>query len=211
MSELTISAHERSYRIADPGGLIGKALRAGNPYEAPVLEHIYGRGFEGLAVDVGASVGNHTLWLAAVCDLAVVAIEPLDHPRLARNLALNDLNGQVELWPFALGDEPEEAYVTGPPAHVVGEELYPEDGVVDVHRLDSFDLTDVALIKIDVEGMEPQVLRGAEETIRRERPVIYAEAQDEAAHERNAEILVEYGYEHRQTFGATPLEEWDPV
>lgn len=209
MAELTISAHSRSYRVGDPDGLIGKALRAGTPYEARVLEHIYRKGLTGLAVDVGASVGNHALWFAAICGLRVIAVEPLDHVRLSENVALNP-GLDIDVWPMGLGDEPGQAKVIGPPSHVVGES-FPADGTVPIGRLDDFDLRDVALLKIDVEGMEPQVLRGARETILRERPAIFAEAETEEARKRNAAVLEPLGYARGKTFGATPLDEWEPV
>src|SRR5207248_1056429 len=40
---------------------------------------------------------------------------------------------------------------------------------------DVYDLDRLRLIKIDVEGMELEVVRGAEQTIRRLRPVLYVE------------------------------------
>lgn len=205
---VTIKAHGHRYRIENPGGLMGRSIAAGGPYEQKVLEHIYRKELRGRAVDIGASVGNHALWLAAICGLEVLAVEPLDHARLQRNVALNpDLD--IEVWPVALGDESTRGTVTGPPSHVVGDS-FPADGQVPIERLDDRELTDVALLKIDVEGHEPQVLRGAEQTVRRERPVIFAEAESPAAHERNAEVLRALGYSHVKTFGATPLEEWCP-
>lgn len=207
MSELVISAHGCTYRIEDPGGLIGSSLSHGVPYEKRVLEHIYRKKLHGLAVDVGASIGNHTLWLSAVCGLKVIAVEPLDFVRLRENVARNDLDGQVTVWPCALGDLPGRGQVTGPPAHVVGQG-FPENGQVPIARLDEFALADLVLLKIDVEGMEPEVLRGGIETIRAQRPLIYAEAVDDAAHDRVAAVLEPLGYEHTKTFGATPLLEW---
>jgi FkbM family methyltransferase len=208
VSVLTIKHYGHRYRIEDPGGIMGKALRTGEPYEAKALHHIYRKNLSGLAVDIGGSVGNHALFFAAICGLRVLTVEPLDHARLQRNVALNpDLD--IEVWPVALGDTPGRTTVTGPPSHVAGES-FPDDGLVRMERLDDRELTDVALLKIDVEGHEPRVLRGAEETIRRERPVIFAEAESPAAHERNAEILRDFGYSHVKTFGATPLEEWAP-
>ena len=41
--------------------------------------------------------------------------------------------------------------------------------------LDSFNLSNISLIKIDVEGMEIDVLRGATETIKNNRPALYIE------------------------------------
>lgn len=204
---LKINAHGCSYWIEDPGGLIGRSLREGVPYEARVLQHIYRQKLGGLAVDVGAGVGNHTLWFAAVCGLRVIAVEPLDHERLTRNVALNELGELVTVWPLALGDKAGRGKVTGAPAHVIGAS-FPADGLVPVGLLDDYNLSGVSLLKIDVEGMEPQVLRGARETIARERPLIFAEATDDEAHLRNAAELESLGYTHTKTFGATPLEEW---
>jgi FkbM family methyltransferase len=207
---IKIDAHGKSYQIHDPGGLIGNSLRAGVPYEAKVLEHIQRQELpEGsVAVDVGASVGNHSLWLAAICELAVIAVEPLDYVRLSENVAVN-AELDIEVWPFALGDRTYRGEVTGAPAHVIGDS-FPTDGV-SVQKLDDYGLEDVSLIKIDVEGMEPHVLRGAVETIRREQPLIFAEAIDSAARFRNSEVLTPLGYIHTRTFGATPLDEWRPL
>ena len=51
---------------------------------------------------------------------------------------------------------------------------------VGVFAIDALELDGVRLIKIDVEGMELDALRGAGETIRRHRPVLYVENNDAA-------------------------------
>lgn len=58
--------------------------------------------------------------------------------------------------------------------------------------VDSFEFTDVDLIKIDVEGMEAKVLRGAEETILKYRPVIIVELKFDKDDEA-AKLLSEWG------------------
>lgn len=189
-------------------GVVGKALATGEPYEAKLLYHIRRQGFTGTAIDVGAHIGNHTLWLAVMCGLHVIAFEPLEYRKLIRNLALNDLNGKrgiVSPQPVALGARAGHATL-----REKGTLVMDDDGAINVCRLDDFHFRDVALIKIDVEGMEPDVLHGASRTIEHERPVLYVEAQDEAAHHRLQHILEPLGYTHRNTFGATPLEEWAP-
>lgn len=205
---MRVKAHGRSYEINDPGGLMGKAIREGGAYERKVLEHIQRKRLRGRAIDVGASVGNHTLWLAAICGFTVEAFEPLDTARLVANVALNPTL-PITVHGCALGAEESRAPVKGPPSHVAGAS-FPTDGKAVIHTLDGYGFDDVALIKIDVEGMEPAVLWGAEETIATWQPVIFAEAESPAAHDRNAAILDDYGYEHVATFGATPLEEWQP-
>lgn len=199
---LVIRAHGVRYRIEDPGGLIGKSLRAGNPYEARVLEHIYRQGLKGVAVDAGASVGNHALWFAAVCGLRVVAFEPLVYEQLLRNVALNGLGKQIRVQAVALGASAGTATPLG------RGQLEPGQGSVPVEPLDGFELADVALLKVDVEGMEADVLEGALDTIRRCEPLIFAEAWDHEAHARVAGVLEPLGYRHVKTYGATPLEEW---
>lgn len=202
---LTVEAHGASYRVHNPGGIIGNCLQQGTAYERKALEHIQRLRLRGTAVDAGAGIGNHTLWLAAVCGLHVEAFEPLDYHRLVANLALNpDL--RVNAHGVGLGDTTQPGCVTPAPAHVTGRALMAEDTVA-IHQLDEYRLQNVSLIKIDVEGMEPEVLRGARATIRRWRPVLYVEAQDEAAHKRNAAEIPQ-GYVKTAVFGATPLEEW---
>jgi FkbM family methyltransferase len=46
---------------------------------------------------------------------------------------------------------------------------------IESHRLDEFDFDSVGLIKIDVEGWELEVLKGAVETIKKHRPVMLIE------------------------------------
>lgn len=201
---LTINAHGRSYEIANAGdGVIGAALKAGSPYEARVLEHIFRRQFEGTALDIGAHVGNHTLWLSIVCGLRVYAAEPLTHAELSENVKRNGLRDRVTVWPCALG---ERRYLAGN----AGKGRIRGEGTIPVVRLDDQVIEGrVALMKVDVEGMECEVLRGGLELIKRDRPVIYAEAWNDKAKNRLAEVLEPLGYEHKKTFGATPLLEWE--
>ncbi|HEV2927277.1 MAG TPA: FkbM family methyltransferase, partial [Propionibacteriaceae bacterium] len=63
-----------------------------------------------------------------------------------------------------------------------------------VRTLDSFDFRDVALLKIDVEGMEQAVIRGGLDTIARSRPVIYAEAWDDSYRDATGALLEPLGY-----------------
>jgi FkbM family methyltransferase len=211
---LEIRAHGRRYEIENPGGLIGRALQAGVPYEAKVLEHIYrlvhqqGKIREGaLALDVGASVGNHSLWLAAVCGLQVRAFEPLVYGQLERNVELNDLGSRIGVYPYALGARDDVAESLGRGELRVGE------GHVPVHAYDDLDAppTTVALVKIDVEGMECAALLGMAGMIRRDRPRIFAEARDERAEVELRAAMGVLGYVHRRTYGATPLLEWIPA
>jgi Methyltransferase FkbM domain len=68
---------------------------------------------------------------------------------------------------------------------------------VPVKRLDDLHLDDIGLVKIDVEGHELAVLRGAADTLRRNRPTIVVEAEER--HHPHAvaaitELLSGFGY-----------------
>jgi FkbM family methyltransferase len=215
-------------RLYDTGGKVSRFARRGTLYERPLLDRIKSLGLTGTAVDAGANVGNHTLWFAMVCHLKVIAFEPLFHELLRRNIDLNQMSDLVEVIPAALGAQPGTATHAGAGhltlGFVVSGAPSAEDlasgqtvGAVEVRvgPLDNFELEDVSLMKLDVEGMETDVLHGAIRTIRSCRPVIYTEVWNNDAHDAIESILEPEGY--RRTLrldgklAATPMEEWMPV
>ena len=138
----------------------------------------------GVVLEGGANIGSHTVPLAQIVgrEGAVIAFEPqrLAFQLLNANLALNSC---ANVWAYqeALGAS---NAVIGVPA------LDPEkqnnfgglslvnaraDEVVKIRTIDSLDLQVLQMIKLDIEGMETDALLGAAQTIRRLRPIIYAE------------------------------------
>jgi FkbM family methyltransferase len=135
------------------------------------------------AIDVGANIGYHTLRMARSVgpDGRVIAIEPAPRAvaRLRRNLTLNEFRN-VEVAVAALGDHDAEL------AELQLQSSYPLSGrsgaervLVRVARLDTLvlerQLSRVDLVKIDVDGQEAKVLRGARGTLERFRPVLFFE------------------------------------
>ncbi len=136
-------------------------------------------------IDVGANVGTLSLRAAGMVgpDGHVLAIEA--HPRIAAcltaNVALNGF-GQVEVRQTALGDAPGEVRFSDDYSDDQNRVDSAAGGcLVPIARLDDL-LTDderIDLLKIDVEGYELPVLRGAERALARCR-CVYFEAADEA-------------------------------
>jgi len=66
--------------------------------------------------------------------------------------------------------------------------------------LDSFKITDVGFIKLDCEGYEPYILKGAEQTIKKHKPVILMENKNYSGRYYGEEgnlavdLLLEWGY-----------------
>ncbi len=207
---LEIRAHGRSYQIVNPHGLIGRPLAAGRPYEQHLLEEIYREQFTGMALDVGAHVGNHTLYMAAICGLQVMAFEPTHMADLETNLKLNPELEVIPV-PFALGARFGAAKLVGKDRFEMTDPGTPEAQAL-VVPLDMFGLTQCSVIKVDIEDMEPEFLKGALDTLSRCKPVLYLEARDRAHEIAIEKILKPAGYRYQHTVkAATPLVRWEPV
>lgn len=217
MSVVTIEAFGKSYLIDNPGpGRVGSKLALGEPYEKKLLVDIYQQKLSGSAFDIGAHIGNHTLYMAAICGFKVYAFEPHDQSfeLLTANLALNP-GLDVETFQWACGaGEARARFTPGmwlefDPARD-GDTLTLERGHIRVHAIDDMlDVPDLAVVKVDVEGMEPDALRGMSRHLERSRPVVYAETHDEAAYGRIAGVLDPFGYQMtRGIYMGSPMHRW---
>ena len=136
----------------------------------------------GIAIDVGANIGNHSLFFAGICNLKTYSFEPFKSSRkiLEKNISINNLANKVTVINGALGNKNCDAHISSKNVHNSGTAQI-EHGTLKknttVRQLDEYALTDVALLKIDVEGMELDVLRGALKTITNSLPIILIEAQ----------------------------------
>ena len=168
---------------------------------------------DGVFLDVGAYFGWYSLVVASEKAGATVhAFEPVpaSGARLEENRRLNVI-GNVTLHRAAVGAEEGTAEIELPPASNGGSaHLSSASGdapreKVRVTTLDSVveeeELARVDVVKIDVEGAEVEVLRGARRMLERFRPELVMELNPSALRERGAEprelldALAELGYE----------------
>jgi FkbM family methyltransferase len=165
------------------------------PNEFAWLDHAIQPGMT--ILDIGANEGFYTTFLAQRVGSsgAVVAFEPSprERARLERNVAINGIDN-VRIVPKALSDKAGRAVFHVADAEHNGQNTlgsFGHKGVnevesieVDVVRLDDvfseFARVRLDLIKMDVEGAELAVLRGAAELIARDRPLILLEVFDAA-------------------------------
>lgn len=161
-----------------------------------------------LVVDVGANIGNHSLYFAAVCGANVISFEPLPLAAdiLQRNIVGNSLQDQVEVRRKALGENPTKARLEKLDLTNVGATAFAlsPDGDFVVSTLDLEDIQKrVSLIKVDAEGMDISVLKGSVGLIERDRPIIACEAAT-AAQQADLEYFAsETGYSFIYRFNAT--------
>jgi FkbM family methyltransferase len=164
-----------------------------------------------VALDVGANIGALTIPMAQLVgpEGFVYAFEPqrIVFQILCGNIALNEL-GNVKAYPNAVGANGGRLKVAVPDYRIAGNfggvSVGSAEGEnIAVIALDEMSLPAVQLIKIDVEGMEVAVLRGAAATIARCRPLLYLENdRDENAAELVGSAM-ELGY--RALWHITPL------
>lgn len=135
------------------------------------------------AIDVGANIGLSTILLARMMD-RVIAFEP-SPPNVAflrRNLERNGIYN-VEIHAAAVSSQPGTLRFHiaqfGAGSHVVTSGHISAKAVTAVNvpavMLDQTNLSQIAFIKIDAEGHEPDVLAGARCLLMRDRPLIYTE------------------------------------
>lgn len=180
-----------------------------------------------LFVDAGASTGSFSLLARYHPKMLVFAYEPSARPRraLRANVALNGLSGRVSVFDFALGDASRRVRLqvpAGPGQLAVTTTARPEmvrkrgfkwaSYPVTMVRLDQVGLAfRLDFLKIDVEGGELMVLRGACGVLERDHPRLLVEFQElntrQFGYEPQEirELLEEVGYTKFRRVGVEDL------
>ena len=182
-----IMGRDVSFFVADETDLIQKEHFGGKFYELKELA-IVSEFFppDGIFVDIGANVGNHTVFVALfLSPLQVIVIEPIPAALaiLKANIALNHLDSRVDASHLGIGlsNTWARAVAITPAGNLGGTRLQlceeqsgfrvvPGDALLFGHRID--------FLKIDVAGMEIGVLDGLKKTIAAQRPRIFIEVDN---------------------------------
>jgi len=166
----------------------------------------------GTVIDVGASIGDHTVtyaqWVGKDGMVAAFEVNPRAYVCLQHNTkdlpqvlpiktGLSDVDGKVTLVEL---DNSGATYLSDGKSKTK----------VPVTTLDSYEFKSVDFIKIDVEGYEVKVLDGSRKTIEESRPVMLVEVNRHALEragtsaERLFEVLAELGYSMEITDSRIP-------
>jgi FkbM family methyltransferase len=134
-------------------------------------------------VDIGANIGNHSRFFECMGGSGI-AIEPsfqnftFLEKNLKKSLALNFAIGNEEktvnliTFPKSMGNSFVQN-TTSPNLKNFGKN--PKSELVQMRTLDSLELPEVSLLKIDAEGSELNILKGALNTINTHLPIIWIE------------------------------------
>lgn len=176
------------------------------------------------AVDVGVWWGPWSWWMArhavrvdafeAIPELCAKVRAAMPANVHMHNIALSDRAGQTELWrpPGGMGTEGRSSIEASHQQTTGGSRE-----IVQTDRLDAFDLHDVGFVKIDVEGHEMAVLRGATGLLASQRPNLLIEIEqleEGTPHRENVFRFLE-SLDYRGSFWHArkwrPLSEFDPA
>jgi FkbM family methyltransferase len=155
----------------DPEDHIESYLNRGEWYEDQVLKFIEDLQVEGNYLDAGAYIGNHSIFFSLLCPSDLIySFEPQRkaYDKMMLNLHANGI-GNVVPHNCALSDRAgfgvfESAHIGNLGMATLSPDIKNYFTSAIIISLDSLNL-DVKLMKIDVEGMELNVLRGAEKTL----------------------------------------------
>ena len=177
-------------------------------------------------IDIGANIGAHTLTLARAVGPSgrVIAVEPTTYAfgKLKRNLDLNGISGdrviavQCALNSGSGSSDADRQFYSRWPLNIANGELHAEhmgkyesaggarfaalDDLLDEQRRAGKLLGPIVFAKLDVDGHELDVLKGAQRLLAEDRPAILMEVaphvQDEVPgrFEALVEILHRFGY-----------------
>ena len=126
-----------------------------------------------LFVDVGANIGSYTILAAGHVGASVISVEPVPKTfeHLKNNIAINQVGNKVMMHNLALGNEKGQISFTATldTMNHVATETETNTIEVPVDTLDAIIENDKEplLLKIDVEGFETNVLKGADQTLRK--------------------------------------------
>lgn len=182
MREITL-LDQTNLWVHDEGEMLSDAIvRKQDYFEKEILEYMSDRyPQQEIILDIGANIGNHTLYFSQYLEnIAVIAFEPIKenfallrrntHPYpnvVIRNEAVGASRGKVGM---TLNRTNMGACQTSTDENGVDYRVVPQVRIDDLLLIPR-----VSLMKIDVEWYEPEVLKGAQNILETDKPLLLIE------------------------------------
>lgn len=175
---------------------------------------------QGAVFDIGANIGNHSLWFAKIMGAHVWAFEPIPMNALTHciNMEINHVQDRVRFFQIGLdkldgelsmgmakeGNMGTWSMLSGNAEDSVKVSVTPLDRLLEKTPLD----LPISVIKIDVEGMEENVLHGAREALQRFKPVLAMESATLSELSSLETLISPWGYFPVEVMNYTPTFIW---
>jgi FkbM family methyltransferase len=198
----TVQIHQQAFISGYTGEYVFERIRStANFYEIELLNRwIENSDHINVIYDIGANIGNHTLYFASNTNARIYAFEPMqmNFHLLNKNIHDNEMENRITAYNVALGDQEGMAQMglvqennNGTAAIFTSENS--EGEPVKVIVLDNMDIPLPDFIKIDVEGFELNVLKGMKNILSLTKAPLWIEVDEKNA-KSVYEFLVEIGY-----------------
>lgn len=165
------------------------------------------------AIDIGANIGDWSRWMLTSFK-NVIAFEP--QPIWREAFIHNVDMSNVVLYPYALSNQNHNVSMN----HMILTDN--EGGPYESRTLDSFDIKEkIDFIKIDIEGWELYALKGAHETLLKNKPVLIVEQKGDGGRgksgrrkglsyepRKTSNFLKKLGYKKAGQISADYIYEW---
>jgi len=202
IARFAIDGVDVTFAIRHQKDRVQRKMSKGRFYEAEeheLIARFFPKG--GVFLDLGANVGNHSIYVMTYLDAKrAITVEPnpAAYELLVVNMIQNGLIDRVDLSYLGFGVSAEAAGGMG--LFTVEGNLGATSMVADGGEISVLPADDVVgdghvdFVKIDVEGMEMDVLAGLEQTVRRCRMPIFLEITNSHRDELDA-WMTEHGYQ----------------
>jgi FkbM family methyltransferase len=176
--------------------------------------------YDGLSVDAGCGYGDFSLLAAARGRVAAFDPNPQNVQRTRELLETNHLADRLSAQAVALGRSDGAVLLGRAGEAMLARGSNRSSQEHPMRALDSVLSTGpVRLLKVDVEGMEADVLAGARSILLRDRPPIIVEVHGRRSETAVRELLGKFGYSlsyigtqrFERPFGAVSNEFWSPL
>lgn len=186
LSQVVLAGKIFYYRSDDK--FVGQRIALGKYEEYETKLFLSQINKEMVVVDVGANIGYYTILAASRAKL-VYAFEPDKNcfEILKKNVEVNKLKN-VKIFNQAVGDKKQKVGIKTNKENFgdnrinlpkslssKGGSRFDKRDLIDCIRLDDLIKEKVDLIKIDVQGWEPEVVEGAKKMISKHRPILFLE------------------------------------
>lgn len=189
----------------------GQTVAAGNYYvgllefiEMSFVMHLLNE--DDVFFDVGTNVGTYTVIAGGVCRAKTFAFEPVNstYNSLLQNIKLNDIHNKVNALNIGLSDFEGDVEFTidlDAKNHVATASDTAKTTTIKVEKLNAFSEYNPILLKVDVEGYEERVLKGADKILSNTKLKAIIIEVNEEGNRYNVEenkvndILLSYGFE----------------
>jgi FkbM family methyltransferase len=120
-------------------------------------------------IDLGACIGEYDIWLARQ-GKRCIAVEPISHKGLVRNIALNKVEDKITVFTCGVGHKRDKVYFEILENYIGASHINRsanKEPNVEIERVDdllshcNLSPSDRVIMKLDIEGMEPEAIEGA--------------------------------------------------